>query len=152
MLRTSTYNYFLSNIISSRIYLRKKIAPILNLYYHAFTLRQAKILFEQYRLDMRKKKRDAEEALERERKLRTDTDKVEEKKEAPILGRCYERKTRFRKPIVPPKLTRLGDKYTYNVYDKLECSPLLVCHYRYIVFIFMLLFAIQLCTIGLPPE
>jgi len=95
---------------------------------HSFC-RQAKILFDQYQLELRKKKRDTEQALERGRKLRWQMEKVEESKSAeslPVLGRCYERKTRFRKPIIPTKLTRLGDKFTYNVYNKLECTPMLV--------------------------
>lgn len=79
-------------------------------------------------MDMRKKKHEAEQTVQKEKNMWLETKKViEEKDEPPILGRFYERKTRFRRPIVPPKLTRLGDKFTYNVYDKLECSPLLVC-------------------------
>ena len=93
--------------------------------------RQAKILFEQYQVEARRKKRVAEQALEKGKKLKWEQSKVEETTEDdsnPILGRSYERVRRFRKPIVPPKLTKLGNKFTFNIYDKLECTPLVVCN------------------------
>ena len=42
------------------------------------------------------------------------------KEDVPILGHCYERKTRFRLPIVPLKLTKHGDGKTVNIYNKMQ--------------------------------
>lgn len=82
--------------------------------------RHAKRLYKLFLESKNREKKKLAVAETRKKKIDIASIKKGGKDGVPILGRCYVRKTRFRNPILPLKLTKLGDGKTINVYNKMK--------------------------------
>ncbi len=110
--KQSSFNHHLYLLSYMNTYVFLLLNPIPKIHYH----RIAKNLFKMLRQAKQEQKK--KESKFNQNGLSTESYDA-------ILGRHYQRKTRFRVPMVPMKLVK-DDAHLFNIYGKLKCLDIAV--------------------------